>query len=220
MQHRGSERPHGSGAPQHATLNSGAAQSAALKSGSARPAAVRKRNSDHEDPMPDAKRNGIGDTFQVAQNAASASGPSQLGDDQSLEFDVWKLLEPLPGTKKAAEPRRHDNGDGLQSQAVQMAHGVAGAIEQDLRAYWASRAEEGALVQREPKQLRLLLTCKTKLPVHKDLWIPGAAPPGEQQYVETMITDCVVLHHATAHLAEQAPGDGPAQPSGALIDCL
>ena len=75
-------------------------------------------------------------------------------------------------------------------------------------------------MQREPKRLRLLLTCNIKLPVHKDLWIPGAAPPGEQQYVETMITDCIVLHHASAHLAGQDLGDGPAQPSGALIDCL
>ena len=197
MQHRGSERPHGSGAPQHAALNSGAAQSAALKSGSAQPAAVAKRYSDHQDRIPNAKRSCMGDTFQVAQNAASASGPSRLGDDESLQLDVWKLLDPLPDTEKAAEPRWHDNG-------------VAGAIEQDLRAYCDARGEGGTLLHGGLKKLRLQVFGKAKFPVDEELWIPGAAPPGEQQYVETMVTEFVVLHHATAHLVELAPGDGPA----------
>jgi len=45
MSQRGSERPDGSGAAQHAALNSGAVQSAASKSGAAQPAASKKCSS-------------------------------------------------------------------------------------------------------------------------------------------------------------------------------
>ena len=195
MQHRGSERPDGSGA----------VQSAALKSGSAQPAAKAKRYSDHQDRIPNPKRSCTDDSFQVAQNAASASGPSRLGEDGPLHLDVWKLLEPLPDTEKAADPRWHDDG-------------VASAIEQDLRAYCDARGEGGTLLHGGLKKLRLQVFGKAKFPVDEELWIPGAAPPGEQQYVETMITEFVVLPHATAHLVELAPGDGPAHLGDSNVD--
>ena len=238
MQQRGSERPDGSGAPQHAALNSGAVQSAALKSGAAQPAALAKRYSDHQDTVPNATRNRTGDTSQVAQDAASASGASRLGDDGSLQLDVWKLLDPLPQTENAAEPRWHDNGafqpdtdpgDAPQPSSVQiereaarrnnaLAHGVAGAIEQDLRAYCDARGEGGTLLQGGVKQLRLLVFGKTKYPVDEDLWIPGAALPGEQQYVEAVVSETVVLQHATAHLLQQVSGDGSAHTVDPNVD--
>ena len=70
---------------------------------------------------------------------------------------------------------------------------VANSIEQDLREFWESRGEEGESVQRELQQLRMLLFRKRKLPVARDLWIPGAAQPGEQQYVETIVSETFVL---------------------------
>ena len=246
MPQRGSERPDGSGAAQHAALNSGAVQSAALKSGAAQPAAWAKRYSDHQESIPNAKRNRTGDTFQVAQDAASASGASRLGDDgshafagrRSLQLDVWKLLDPLPQTENAAEPRWHDNGafqpdtdpgDAPQPSSFQiereaaprnnaLAHGVASAIEQDLRAYCDARGEGGTLLQGGLKQLRLLVFGKTKYPVDEDLWIPGAALPGEQQYVEAVVSETVVLQHATAHLLQQVSGDGSAHTVDPNVD--
>ena len=238
MPQHASERPDGSDAPQRAALTSGAGQSAAVKSGAARPAAAAKRHSDHQDSIPNDKRNRTGGASQVAQDAASASEASRLGNDwshafagdKSLQLDVWKLLDPLPRTENAAEPRRHDNGafqpdtdpgDAPQPSSVQiereaaqphnaLADGVAGAIEQDLRAYCDSRGEGGALFQGELKELRLLVFRKTKYPVDEDLWIPGAALPGEQQYVEAVVSETLVLQHATAHLLQQVSGDGSA----------
>ena len=72
------------------------------------------------------------------------------------------------------------------------------------------RGEGGTLLQGGLKQLRLLAFGKTKCPVDEDLWIPGAALPGEQQYVEAVVSETVVLQHATAHLLQQVSGDGSA----------
>ena len=63
------------------------------------------------------------------------------------------------------------------------------------------------------RQLRLVVLRQTKYPVDEDLWIPGAAPPGEQQYVEAVVSETLLLRHATAHLVQQVSGDGSAQSS-------
>ena len=92
-----------------------------------------------------------------------------------------------------------------------MEDGVADAIELDLKAYSDARGDGGAFFQGRVKQLRLLVLRQTKYPVDENLWIPGAAPPGEQQYVEAVVSETLVLRHATAHLLQQVSGDGSAQ---------
>ena len=200
------ERPDGSDAPQPTTLRNGAAQPAALNSGAAQPAVQPKRYSDDHESIPDAKRNRTGDTAQVAQAAASTSGPSR--------FDVWKLLDdPADALQPDIGP-----GDAPQLSSLQLekqparspfelAHSVADAIEQDLR------EDGGSSFQCKVKQLRLVIVGRRKYPVDEDLWIPGAAPPGEQQYVEAVVAETLLLRHATAHLVQQVSGDGSAQSS-------
>ena len=246
MPQRASERSDGSGAPLHAALHSGAVQSAALKSGAVQSAASAKRYLDHGDNMPNSKRSCTGDTSQVAQDAASGSGASCLVDGwfqavaghRPLQFNVWKLLDPLPQTENAAGPRRLDDGsfqpdkdpgDAPQPSSLQiekeaarprnaLVHGVASAIEQDLRAYCDSREDGEALVQAGLKQLRLLVSRKAKFPVDEHLWIPGAAPPGEQQYVEALVSETLELQHTNAHLLQQRIGDGSAQAGDPKVD--
>ena len=201
MPQRAREPPSGSDAFQHAALNSDAVQPA--------------------------KRNRTGDI--------SFAGASSLADDWSRKFNVWKLLEPIPETENDAAPSLDGDsavqpdirpGDAPQPSSVQIEgdagdaaledpaqwrlHGVARAIEQDLRAYCASRAEGASLVEQGLKQLRLSVYRKAKYPVDEESWIPGAAPPGQQQYVEAFIFETHVLQHANAHLLERVSGDGSA----------
>ena len=209
------ERPDGSDAPQPTALRNGAAQPAALNSGAAQPAVQPKRYSDDYESIPDAKRNRTGDTAQVPQAAASTSGPSR--------FDAWKLLDDPPAALAAKlrdKALQHDIGpvDAPQLSSVrlekqpapspfELAHSVADAIEQDLR------EDGGSSFQCKVKQLRLVIVGRRKYPVDKDLRIPGAAPPGEQQYVEAVVSETLLLRHATAHLVQQVSGDGSAQSS-------
>ena len=60
-----------------------------------------------------------------------------------------------------------------------MTHNVATIIGTQVRAFWDARGDEGAALLKETKHLRMLLFRKKKLPVEKDLWIPGAFQPGE-----------------------------------------
>ena len=129
----------------------------------------------------------------------------------------------MPETENAAalslDDDERDAGDApLEDPAQCRLHDVARAIEQDLRVYCASRAEGASLVEQGLKQLRLSIFRKAKYPVDEELWIPGAAPPGQQQYVETFVCETHVLHHANAHLSNHASGDGSAQTDNASFD--
>ena len=180
-----------------------------------------KRFSDHQGSIPNAKRNRTGDASQLVQDRGDEPHQSEVGTEtpswphtasgDTSQLDVWKLLDPPHDQcqeEEHAEPRI--DGDVAQYLSA-LTHGVAGAIEQDLRAHWSARGEEGAAVQRELKQLRLLLFRKAKHPVDKELWIPGAAQPGEQQHVETVVSEMVVLRRATAHILQQVNGTGSTQ---------
>ena len=194
MPQRAREPPSGSDAFQHAALNSDADQPA--------------------------KRNRTGDT--------SFAGASSLADDWSGKFNVWKLLEPIPETENDAAPSLDGDsavqpdirpGDAaLEDPAQWRLHGMARAIERDLKAYCASRAEGPALVQEGLIQLRLSVYRKAKYPVDEESWIPGAAPPGQQQYVEAFIFETHVLQHANMHLLKKASEDGSVQTDYAKLD--
>ena len=67
------------------------------------------------------------------------------------------------------------------------------SLEKEILEWWQDRGEEGETVQNESKHFRALLFGKQKHPVDKDLWIPGAAQPGEQQHVEAVVSEVFVL---------------------------
>ena len=111
---------------------------------------------------------------------AQPQGKRQAGPRNALTHNVqYPIIE-----REAVEPR-----DAL----TRCLNSVAASVERDVRAYWDSRGEAGVSVQRELKQLRLLLFRKKKHPVDKDLWIPGAAQPGEEQHVEAVVSEMFVL---------------------------
>ena len=68
--------------------------------------------------------------------------------------------------------------------------GVADGIARQLFDFWDQRGEQ--LPQRA-NALRELLFAKTKHPIPRDLWIPDAAQPGEQQYVTAVVSEEYVL---------------------------
>jgi len=65
-------------------------------------------------------------------------------------------------------------------------------LEKSIRDFWKDRADGGAL-QHEAKELRSLLFAKKKHPVSVDVWMPGAAQPGETQYVNAVVSEVYVL---------------------------
>jgi hypothetical protein len=65
-------------------------------------------------------------------------------------------------------------------------------IWQSIHDWWAAR-EDAQHLYKETKDVQRLLFHKRKHVVPEDLWIPGAAPPGEKQHVTTIVSKQYVL---------------------------
>ena len=102
--------------------------------------------------------------------------------------------QPARDDGDASEPARDGGGGPQPARAADAMTRGACVVEAQIRQFWDSRGEEGALVQREIANLRPLLFRKKKHPVRRDLWFPGSDGPGEEQHVEAVVSETFVLN--------------------------
>ena len=144
----------------------------------------------------------------AAENEARASNDSAV---QPVVLEAPAVVPACPPERPMQNYAHNTNAAWLKRNADINANGAnmkdidtespeesnAKAIWKTMVTYFASKsdaAHDEAVLFREGQHLRRLMFQKAKQPVPADLWIPGAAPDGEPQFVNTIVSEGHVLH--------------------------
>ena len=124
---------------------------------------------------------------EPTDDAALPSSPREPTDDAALPSSPRGL--PLVLTSRA-ESELLGTMPTDRDPVVLMSR--ADSVWSALSEWWSNR-ENSNVIFKEQDQLRRLLFKTKKYPVPEDFWIPGAAPEGETQFVEAVVSSEWVL---------------------------